>query len=132
MPTQIATSPDSTPISHEIRVPTLPEPHGRGLGSRKRNPWRKPPSSAYELRNSGDPFMCNRYEIAEFAREAHEIGIDYLGLCCGAGPHHVRSLAEALGRTPPASRYSPDMSKHAYFGTDESLRAENLEFAEEL
>ncbi len=79
-----------------------------------------------------DPFMCNRYEIAKFARDAHDLGVDYLGLCCGAGPHHIRSLAEAVGRTPLASRYSPDMSKHAYFGTDESLRAENLEFAEEL
>jgi betaine-homocysteine S-methyltransferase len=79
-----------------------------------------------------DPFMCNRYEIAEFARAAAELGARYLGLCCGAGPHHVRSLAEALGRTPQGSRYSPDMSKHAYFGTDESLKAENLEFAEEL
>jgi betaine-homocysteine S-methyltransferase len=79
-----------------------------------------------------DPFMCTRYEIAEFARRAHGLGIDYLGLCCGAGPHHIRSLAEALGRTPPASRYSPDMSKHAYFGTDESLKSENVEFAQDL
>jgi betaine-homocysteine S-methyltransferase len=44
----------------------------------------------------------------------------------------VRSLAEALGRTPPASKYSPDMSKHAYFGTDESLQDENVEFAKDL
>jgi betaine-homocysteine S-methyltransferase len=79
-----------------------------------------------------DPFMCTRYEIADFAREARELGVDYLGLCCGAGPHHIRSLAEAVGRTPPASRYSPDMSKHAYFGTDASLQAENVEFAKEL
>ena len=55
-----------------------------------------------------------------------------LGLCCGAGPHHVRSLAEAIGRTPPASRYSPDMSKHAYFGTDESLQDENVQYAKDL
>jgi betaine-homocysteine S-methyltransferase len=79
-----------------------------------------------------DPFTCNRYEIAQFARDASDLGIRYIGLCCGAGPHHVRSLAEALGRTPPASRYSPDMSKHAFFGTDESLRTENLEYAKEL
>jgi len=79
-----------------------------------------------------DPFMCTRYEIAEFGQAASEVGVDYFGLCCGAGPHHVRSLAEALGRTPPASRYSPDMSKHAYFGTDETLKAENVEFAKDL
>jgi betaine-homocysteine S-methyltransferase len=79
-----------------------------------------------------DPLMCNRYEIAEFAAEAQALGVGYLGLCCGAGPHHIRSLAEAIGKTPAASRYSPDMSKHAYFGTDESLKAENVEFARDL
>jgi betaine-homocysteine S-methyltransferase len=75
-----------------------------------------------------DPFLCNRYEIAEFAKEAFALGVRYLGVCCGAGPHHVRSLAEALGRRPPASRFSPDMSKHVLFGTDKRLRAENLAY----
>jgi betaine-homocysteine S-methyltransferase len=68
-----------------------------------------------------DPFQCNRFEIAEFAKAAYEKGVNYLGLCCGAGPHHVRAMAEALGRTPPASRYSADMSKHAYEGTDANV-----------
>jgi betaine-homocysteine S-methyltransferase len=79
-----------------------------------------------------DPFTCNRYEIADFAREPHEIGVNYLGVCCGAAPHHIRSMAEAIGRTPPASRYTADMSKHAYLGTDERLKKENLEYAKEL
>jgi betaine-homocysteine S-methyltransferase len=79
-----------------------------------------------------DPFTCTRGEMGDFAREAHAMGVDYLGLCCGAGPHHVRALAEALGRAPGASRYSPDMSKHAYFGTDPSLRARNQAYAERL
>jgi betaine-homocysteine S-methyltransferase len=79
-----------------------------------------------------DPFACTRHEIGEFAREAHDLGVAYLGVCCGNASHYTRALAEALGRTPPASRYSADMSKHAYFGTDETLRPENLEFAREL
>jgi betaine-homocysteine S-methyltransferase len=79
-----------------------------------------------------DPHTCDRYEVAEFAREALAIGVGYLGLCCGAAPHHIRAMAEAIGRRPPASRYSPDMSKHAYLGTDPSLRADNLAFAERL
>ena len=79
-----------------------------------------------------DPFTCNRYEIAEFARAAQRLGIAYLGVCCGAAPHHIRSLAEALGRTPPASRYSADMSKHAFLGTDATLRSENQEYAKDL
>ena len=75
-----------------------------------------------------DPFLCNRYEIGEFGKEAYALGARYLGVCCGAGPHHVRSLAEALGRRPPASRYSPDMSKHILFGTDKRLRQDNLAY----
>jgi betaine-homocysteine S-methyltransferase len=76
-----------------------------------------------------DPFTCNRYEIAEFGRAAWNLGVRYLGVCCGAGPHHIRSLAEALGRRPPASRFSPDMSKHILFGTDKRLRQDYLEYA---
>ena len=75
-----------------------------------------------------DPFLCNRYEIAEFGKAAYALGVRYLGVCCGAGPHHIRSLAEALGRRPPASRFSPDMSKHIVFGTDKRLQRENLEY----
>ena len=79
-----------------------------------------------------DPFVCNRYEIADFARDAYDAGIHYLGVCCGAGPHHIRSMAEALGRTPPASRFTADMSKHAFLGTDPTLKTENREYARDL
>jgi betaine-homocysteine S-methyltransferase len=79
-----------------------------------------------------DPFQCNRYELAEFAREASDLGVRYLGICCGNAPHLTRSMAEALGRTPPASRYSPDMSKHAFFGSDPSLKEHNVEYSKKL
>ena len=69
-----------------------------------------------------DPFMATRSEIFDFGREAFAADIRYLGVCCGAGPHHIRALAESLGRRPPASRYSKDMSKHAFFGTDKMIR----------
>ena len=41
-------------------------------------------------------------------------------------------MAEALGRTPPASRYSADMSKHAYLGTDPTLKTEYQDYAQRL
>jgi betaine-homocysteine S-methyltransferase len=69
-----------------------------------------------------DPFMATRSEIFDFGREAFAADIRYLGVCCGAGPHHIRALAESLGRHPPASRYSKDMSKHAFFGSDKMIR----------
>ncbi len=65
-----------------------------------------------------DPFEHTRSEMAAFARQCQRIGVNYIGVCCGAGPHHVRSMAEALGRTTPASRYSPDLSQHAMLGKD--------------
>jgi len=73
-----------------------------------------------------DPFLCNRSEIADFARAAVELGVRYLGLCCGAGPHTIRALAEAIGRTPEASRYSPDMSMHAILGERGATRSPRI------
>lgn len=79
-----------------------------------------------------DPFQATRYEIAEFGRAARAMGVNYLGVCCGAGPHHIRALAEALGRRPPASRFSPDMSKHYAYGNDQSLKRANRDYVENL
>ena len=79
-----------------------------------------------------DPFTCTRYEMAAFAQQAADLGIRYIGGCCGSGPHHIRAMAEALGRRPPASQYSPDMSKHYALGTHSSLRQADREFVEKL
>jgi betaine-homocysteine S-methyltransferase len=79
-----------------------------------------------------DPFTCTRDEIGEFGAEAWELGVRYLGVCCGAGAHHIRALALALGRTPSAARYAPDMSRHAFLGTDAQLKDHNRAYASEL
>jgi len=76
--------------------------------------------------------MCTRAEIFDFGRQAFALGIRYLGVCCGAGPHHIRALAESLGRRPPASRYTVDMSRHAYFGTDKRIRRVQTEYVVKL
>jgi betaine-homocysteine S-methyltransferase len=75
-----------------------------------------------------DPFMATRSEIFDFGRDAFALGVRYLGVCCGAGPHHIRALAESLGRHPPGSRYSVDMSKHAFFGSDKMIRRIQTEY----
>jgi betaine-homocysteine S-methyltransferase len=49
-----------------------------------------------------------------------------------SGAHHIRSVAEAPARTPPASRYTADMSKHAFLGTDRNLNQECQEYADKL
>ncbi|MFO7737101.1 MAG: homocysteine S-methyltransferase family protein [Desulfatiglandaceae bacterium] len=53
-----------------------------------------------------DPFLHTRFEMADFALDAKRAGINYIGICCGGAPHHVRAMAEALGRKVPASKYS--------------------------
>ena len=68
-----------------------------------------------------DPLFCNRYEIGEFAKTAFEKGIHYLGVCCGASPMHIRQVAEAVGLTTEASRYSENMSNHFMYGTNKTL-----------
>ena len=65
-----------------------------------------------------EPFLCTRFDAAAFTTAATEAGATYLGLCCGGAPHHVRAMAERLGRTVPASRYSPDMARHPVLGED--------------
>jgi betaine-homocysteine S-methyltransferase len=60
--------------------------------------------------------------MADFAVKAREFGADYVGICCGAGPHHVRAMAEALGREAPASKYSPSMDLHPMFRTEVSAK----------
>ncbi len=79
-----------------------------------------------------DPFTCTREELGEFATAALSAGARYLGVCCGAGPHHVRAVAQAAGRVPPASRYSPDMSKHSFLGTAPGIAESYREYAAQL
>jgi len=46
---------------------------------------------------------------------------EYLGICCDAAPIYIREAAEAMGRKPPASRYSENMHKHFMYGQDKNL-----------
>jgi methionine synthase I (cobalamin-dependent) len=98
-------------------------------------PYRTSPATpAFESLQSADgrrmfpieleSFQCTRFEMAEFARRARDIGVDYIGICCGAGPHHVRAMAEALGRVTPASQYSPAIELHPVLGAARSEGAE--------
>ena len=63
-----------------------------------------------------DPMQCNRYEIGKFAKEAFDLGINYLGVCCGANPMLIREVAEAVGLKVPASKYRENMENHFMYG----------------
>ena len=68
-----------------------------------------------------DPLYANRYEIGAFAKEIHELGVNYLGVCCGASPMLVREVAEAVGKSTEASRFSENMRNHFMYGDNERL-----------
>jgi betaine-homocysteine S-methyltransferase len=59
-----------------------------------------------------ETFQMNRFELADFAKKAKAIGINYIGLCCGNIPVYTRSIAEALGRKVVMSKYSPAIDLH--------------------
>lgn len=59
-----------------------------------------------------EAIQLTRGEMAAYATRARAIGVNYIGACCGAVAHHIRAMAEALGRMVPASAKSPDLSKH--------------------
>ena len=69
-----------------------------------------------------DPLTLTRGEMAAYALRARDLGINYIGACCGTVAAHIRAMAEALGRTPPASAKSPRLEKHPILGTPKSLK----------
>ncbi len=71
-----------------------------------------------------DPLTLTRDEMAAYARRAREMGVNYIGSCCGSVAHHVRAMAEALGMRPPASAKSADLGRHP--GIQKSRTLEEL------
>ena len=69
-----------------------------------------------------DPLTLTRNEMAAYAFAAKKAGINFIGACCGAAPHHIRAMAEALGKTPPNHRYSPRLGLHKIIGDDAHIK----------
>ena len=74
-----------------------------------------------------DPFVLTRKEMAAYALDAQAMGADFIGSCCGAAPHHIRAMAEALGRTVPASKYSPQLGLHTIIGDASHVKEKNAQ-----
>jgi len=69
-----------------------------------------------------EPHTHTRIEMAEWARKFRDIGVNYMGVCCGGEPYMIRAMCEGIGRKTPASNFSPDISKHFAFGSHESFK----------
>ncbi|GFO26858.1 betaine--homocysteine s-methyltransferase 1-like [Plakobranchus ocellatus] len=60
--------------------------------------------------------FVSRTDVLKFSQECKDLGVEYIGLCCGNSSHYMRIMAEIYGRHPPACRFSPDMSQHYMCG----------------
>jgi len=89
-----------------------------------RTPREKPDfTSLPEFPYALDPLQLNRKEMGDYAKRAQEIGINYIGSCCGSVASHVREMAKALGKLPPDTRIwktggAKPMSAFEYYDHD--------------
>ncbi|HMC66441.1 MAG TPA: homocysteine S-methyltransferase family protein [Gemmataceae bacterium] len=51
-----------------------------------------------------DPYQLTRYELGDFAKRARDLGVNYIGGCCGCEGSHIRQMARALGKKPTEER----------------------------
>ena len=75
-----------------------------------------------------EPYQLTRREMAEYAVKARELGVNYIGACCGAVATHIREMARALGKLPADERVwkkggEKPMSAYEYYGHDQKAKA---------
>jgi betaine-homocysteine S-methyltransferase len=74
------------------------------------------PAFPFEL----DPLQLTRREMARWAEQARDLGINFIGSCCGSVAIHVREMARALGKLSKDDRpwkidYTKPMSAYEYY-----------------
>jgi betaine-homocysteine S-methyltransferase len=74
-----------------------------------------------------DPFQLSRREMADYATKAREMGVNYIGACCGAVASHIREMARALGKIPADDRIwkkggEKPMSAYEYYEHDKKAK----------
>jgi betaine-homocysteine S-methyltransferase len=86
------------------------------------------PEFPFEL----DTLQLSRKEMAAYAQRARDIGVDYIGACCGAVATHIREMARVLDKLPAEQRpwalnYDKPMSAYEYYDHDPTeVGAENV------
>jgi betaine-homocysteine S-methyltransferase len=89
-----------------------------------RTPKEKPDfTSLPEFPYGLDPLQLTRKEMANYAEQARDIGINYIGACCGTVAIHIREMARVLGKLPEESRIwkkggEKPMSAYEYYDHD--------------
>jgi betaine-homocysteine S-methyltransferase len=88
--------------------------------------YRTPPdkpdfTSLSEFPFALDPLQLPRDAMAGFALKARDMGIQFIGSCCGSVAAHVRAMARSLGKVADEERawrvdYDKPMSAYEYYG----------------
>jgi betaine-homocysteine S-methyltransferase len=101
---------------------------GRGFLACQPVAYRTPPehpdfTSLPEFPEGLDPLQLTRNEMAHYALAARDLGVRYIGSCCGSVACHVRAMARALGKLPAEERRwrsssGKPMSAYEYYDHD--------------
>jgi len=89
-----------------------------------RTPADKPDfTSLPEFPYALDPLQLTRKEMADYALQARDLGINFIGACCGTVAMHIREMARVLNKLPEDSRVwkkggEKPMSAYEYYDHD--------------
>jgi len=62
-----------------------------------------------------EPRILTRWDMHRYAREAYELGVRYIGGCCGFEAYHIRAVSEELAGER-GGKISAASEKHAMWG----------------
>jgi betaine-homocysteine S-methyltransferase len=89
-----------------------------------RTPKDKPDfTSLPEFPYALDPLQLPRKDMADYALQARDLGINFIGACCGTVAMHIREMARVLNKLPEDSRIwkkggEKPMSAYEYYDHD--------------
>ncbi|MGH2674884.1 MAG: homocysteine S-methyltransferase family protein [Actinomycetota bacterium] len=74
-----------------------------------------------------DPLQLPRQAMGAYAARARDLGIEYIGSCCGSVAGHVKAMAQALGKLPLEEGewrvdYDRPMSAYEYYRHTDDAR----------
>src|SRR5438046_7504628 len=96
-----------------------------------RTPKDKPDfTSLPEFPYALDPLQLTRKDMADYALQARDLGINFIGACCGTVAMHIREMARVLNKLPEDSRIwkkggEKPMSAYEYYDHDKLEAASN-------
>uniref|UniRef100_H2YEI3 Hcy-binding domain-containing protein n=1 Tax=Ciona savignyi TaxID=51511 RepID=H2YEI3_CIOSA len=79
-----------------------------------------------------EPRQVTRFEVHAFARAAYDLGVRYIGGCCGMEPHHIRAIAQELAperkRNPPVEDMCPPLGYLQLSGLSNIKKKDNKQY----